>query len=365
MPAAPAVRDRGVPRVSLLRVAGESLRVATVLAAVVLLAGCLGAGTSGTGGTGTGDTPGTPGTGDSGGNGYGGQGGSADGGRGGPGGSGGAGGTGGDGGDGHGGRGGNGFGGDGGSADGGDGAPGADGAPGVNGADGIDGAPGDSYSGAGSVVGSGRLTSRSIGLSGVNSVVVGAGFVVRLGIGGTAQATITMDDNLTDRVQATVTGDQLRLGLTPGGPVRNATLTAEVTVDHLDRLATSGVSRVVLVSAAAGPALHLVATGTSEVTGPIRVDRVAATASGAATLALSGQASDLHLIGAGTSRLRLADLAVRNLDVVLSGTSHATVTVSDTLAAQAAGASVLRYRGDPDITRQQTSGVSSIARDSP
>ncbi|MDQ4011568.1 MAG: DUF2807 domain-containing protein [Actinomycetota bacterium] len=307
--------DRG-----LLRAAGAALRAAAVLTAVMLLAGCLGGGTSGTGNPGT---PGTPGTGDSAGNGYGGQGGAA-----------GDGGTGGDGGDGYGGWGSNGYGGDGGSA-------------------------------AGSVVGSGRLTSRLISLSGVNSVIVGAGFVVRLDIGGSEQAKITMDDNLTDRVQATVTGDQLVLGLTPGAPVRDATMTAEVTVGRLDRLATSGVSRIMLVSAPSGPALNLTSTGTSAVTGPIRVDRLQATASGAATVALSGLAGEADLSGAGASRLLLADLAVRNLEVGLSGTSHATVTVSDTLAAETAGASVLRYRGTPNITRQQTSGISSIARDSP
>lgn len=300
MPDVP-VCDRGV-----LRVAGQVLRVAAVLAAVVLLAGCLGASTNGTSGTGDAGTWGAPG------------------------GVGGAGGTGGDGGDGY---------------------------------DGVEGTPGNSYSGAGPVVGSGRLTSRLIGLSGVSSLVVGAGFVVRLGTGVPEQARITMDDNLTDQVQATVTGGELRLGLAPGAHVRNATLTAEITVARMDRLATSGVSRVVLASAPAGPALHLIATGTSEVTGPIRVDRLQVTASGAATLALSGQARDLYLSGAGTSRLLLADLVVRNLDAVLSGTSHATVTVSDTLAAQTTGVSVLRYRGTPRVTRQQTSGVSSIARD--
>lgn len=318
-----------------LRVAGAVLRAAAALAAVMLLAGCLGSGTSGTSGTsgsGTPGTPGNPGTGDSSGNGYGGQGGSADGGRGG-----GDGGTGGDGGDGYGGWGSNGYGGDGGSAN------------------------GD----AGSVVGSGRLTSRLISLSGVNSVTVGAGFAVRLNIGGPEQAKITMDDNLIDRVQATVTGDQLSLGLTPGVGVRNATMTAEITVGRLDRLATSGASRVLLVSAPAGPALNLTATGNSAVTGPIRVDRLQAAASGAATLALSGLAGQVDLSGTGTSRLLLADLAVRNLDVDLSGTSHATVTVSDTLAAETSGASELRYRGTPNITREQTSGVSSVARDSP
>lgn len=312
-----------------LRVAGAVLRAAAALAAVMLLAGCLGSGTSGSG---TPGTPGTPGTGDSSGNGYGGQGGSADGGQGG-----GDGGTGGDGGDGYGGWGSNGYGGDGGSAN------------------------GD----AGSVVGSGRLTSQLISLSGVNSVTVGASFAVRLNIGGPEQAKITMDDNLIDRVQATVTGDQLSLGLTPGVGVRNATMTAEITVGRLDRLATSGASRVLLVSAPAGPALNLTATGNSAVTGPIRVDRLLATASGAATLALSGLAGQVDLSGTGASRLLLADLAVRDLDVDLSGTSHATVTVSDTLAAETSGASELRYRGTPDITREQTSGVSSVARDSP
>ncbi|HZA18513.1 MAG TPA: head GIN domain-containing protein [Pseudonocardiaceae bacterium] len=312
-----------------LRVAGAVLRAAAALAAVMLLAGCLGGGTSGTSGTsgsGTPGAPGTPGTGDSSGNGYGGQGGSADGG-----------GTGGDGGDGYGGWGSNGYGGDGSSAN------------------------GD----AGSVVGSGRLTSRLIGLSGVSSVTVGAGFAVRLNIGGSEQAKITMDDNLVDRVQATVTGGQLSLGLAPGVGVRNATMIAEVTVGRLDRLATSGASRVLLVSTPAGPALNLAAAGNSEVTGPIQVDRLQATASGATTLVLSGLAREADLSGTGASRLLLADLAVRNLDVNLSGTSHATVTVSDTLAADTAGASVLRYRGTPNITRQQTSGISSVAQDSP
>lgn len=350
MSATPAY-DRGV-----LPAAGQVLRAVAALAAVMLLAGCLGGGTSGTsntGNTGTSGTPGTPGSGGSSGNGYGGQGGSADGGPGG------AGGIGGDGGDGYGGWGsngsgsGSGYGGDGGSADGGGGAPG------------IDGAPGNSYSSADSIVGSGRLTSRMIDVSGVNSLVAGAGFVVRLDIGESAQAKITMDDNLIDRVQATVTGDQLSLGLTPGVGVRNATMTAEVTVGHLDRLATSGASRVMLVSAPAGPALNLTAAGNSEVTGPIQADRLQAAASGAATLVLSGLAREADLSGTGASRLALADLAVRNLDVDLSGTSHATVTVSDTLTAQTSGASVLRYRGTPDIIRQQTSGISSVARDSP
>lgn len=215
------------------------------------------------------------------------------------------------------------------------------------------------------MIGSGRLTSKIIALPGVTSVAVGSGFVVRLTIGEPEQATIRIDDNLTELIDATVTDGALRLGLKPGSKVHNATLSAEVTVRDLDRLSTSGASRVALVSAPTGPALQLDASGSSEITGPVEVDHLEAAASGSGRLALSGQVGSLQLSGAGASRSPLADLAVRDLDTVLSGSSHATVTVSDTLAAETTGASVLRYRGTPNISRQLTSGSSSIEPDSP
>ncbi|MGH3885602.1 MAG: GIN domain-containing protein, partial [Pseudonocardiaceae bacterium] len=225
-----------------------------------------------------------------------------------------------------------------------------DGGRGDNGGNrnGGNGAPDGSYSDSGSVAGSGRLISRVIALPGVTSVVAGADFVVRVMVGKPEQATVQMDDNLTDLVEATVSGGQLRLGLKPDANVRNAALTAEITVGSLDRLSAIGASQVTLVSPLMGPALQLVVSGASRVTGPVGVDRIDAAVSGASTLALSGQARDLHLSGVGASRLLLADLAVRDLDVVLSGASNATVAVSDTLAAQAAGASALRYRGTPN-----------------
>lgn len=249
--------------------------------------------------------------------------------------------------------------------DGGDGVHGVDngsatgglhGADGV-GADGGDGADGDNEA----VTGSGRLISRQLGLSGVTSLLAGSGFVVRVTVGEPAEATIRMDDNLADLVDATVSGDQLRLGLRPGASVRNATLAAEITVPGLDQLAAGGASQVTFASELAGDALELEASGASRITGPVRVERLVAAASGAGMLTLSGNATHLEVRGAGTGVLRLPDLAVRDLDVVLSGASCAAVTVSDTLAASVSGASALSYLGTPRITRQQTSGASSIA----
>jgi hypothetical protein len=214
------------------------------------------------------------------------------------------------------------------------------------------------------LVGSGHLTSQTIDLSGVTSVVAAANFVVRLRMGGPAQAVVRMDDNLVDRVDATVTGGVLRLGLKPGTSVRNATLSADVTVDQLDRVATSGASRVALTHMVRSTTLQLVVSGASSVAGPVQVGQLQADVSGAGHLGVAGEVHDLHLQAAGASQLGLVDLTVRDLDAVLSGASHAVVTVNDALAVAATGTSVLRYRGTPRVTRFQTSGMSSVVQDS-
>ena len=79
---------------------------------------------------------------------------------------------------------------------------------------------GYSYPGPGAVSGSGRLTSRAIDLSGGHLSRDGSTFVVHLKTGSSAQATVPMDDNLTDRVEATVSGHELRLRMKSGISVR-------------------------------------------------------------------------------------------------------------------------------------------------
>lgn len=247
---------------------------------------------------------------------------------------------------------------------------GADGATGVDGIE-VDDADIDDQGGShvvrggdgdsDPVNGSGRLTSRQLSLSGVTELAVGAGFVVRVRIGEPAQATVWMDDNLVDLVDAAVTGGRLRLGLRPNVNMRNATLSAVITVSELDRLTTSGASQVTLASELAGDTLELKASGTSRISGSLHLEQVQVSTSGASGLILSGQVGHLDLQAAGTSGLRLSRLAVRHLEAELSGASCAAVTVSDTLAARTSGTSELRYSGAPRVTRQQTSGASSIA----
>jgi hypothetical protein len=229
----------------------------------------------------------------------------------------------------------------------------------------IAGGADDSNTSDRSMTGSGHLVSRQLDLSGVHSVVVGANFVVHLGVGEPAQATIQMDDNIADLVDATVTGGQLRLGLKSGSTVRNATLSADITVAHLDQLISGGASQVTLKSTPTGSTLMLVASGASQISGPVEVSDLQGGASGASTLALSGHVKNFQLSGSGVGQLGLSDLDAQSVDADLSGASNAEVAVSDTLAVQAAGASVLHYHGSPNITHKDVSGTAVVGPASP
>lgn len=244
-----------------------------------------------------------------------------------------------------------------------DGATGDDGVDGSHVLPGAEGADGRSYPDGDAVTGSGRVVSRSISVAGVTTLQIGATFDVQVRTGEPEQATIRMDDNLTDLVEATVVGDELRLGLKPGASVRNASLSAEITLASLARLTARGASDVRLATEIVAEQLQVDASGASRVAGVLRLDQTLASASGASTLELSGDIGRLELSGSGTSGIRAPGLTVRDLDAELSGVSCATMAVSETLSARASGVSALRYRGTPQINRHETSGLSSIAPD--
>ncbi|NMH97851.1 GIN domain-containing protein [Pseudonocardia acidicola] len=243
---------------------------------------------------------------------------------------------------------------------GGNGGAGGNGADGTGGAPGAPGSPGTDAGPADPPTGSGHPVAVHVPVPGVTTLVVEAGFTVHVHIGEPEQAIVRMDDNVTGMVEARVDGARLRLGLRPGAAVREATLSAEVTVRHLDQVTAGGASQVRFDSDLIGDNLLLTAAGKSEIGGPIRMTRTQAGVSGASRLALSGQVGRLQVAASGASELTLSALAVTDLDATLSGASHADTAVSGTLAGEVSGASSLRYRGSPRTVRRQVTGASSI-----
>lgn len=82
--------------------------------------------------------------------------------------------------------------------------------------------------------------------------------------------------------------------------------------------------------------------------------------SGASSLTLEGRAGDLALDASGASHVDLEGFPVHDVDLQLSGTSHATVPLDGRLDGNVSGASHLIYVGKPTVGELNTSGGSTV-----
>jgi hypothetical protein len=208
---------------------------------------------------------------------------------------------------------------------------------------------------------SGKTASKHLDAAGVTRLDVGSTFVVRVTLGQPEAVTVIYDDNLADLLDVGVDNGTLRLQLQPNANIRNRpTLRADVTLRRLEEVIVSGLSSVGVTGKVQGSRLRLEVSGGSRLTADLGVDQADATVSGTSHLELTGTAGTLKAQGSGASDLELAALRLHDLDIDLSGANHADVQVDRTIAAQLSGASHLTYRGNPEFTKRETSGASTI-----
>lgn len=208
---------------------------------------------------------------------------------------------------------------------------------------------------------SGKTASKRLGAAGVTRLDIGSAFDVHVTLGQPEGATVTYDDNLADLLDVGVHSGTLRIQLRHFTNIRNhPTLRAQVTLRQLEEVRASGASAVNVASTLQRSGLHLSLSGGSRVTAHLGLDQADATTSGGSHLELTGTASTLKVDSSGASDLELAALRLHDLDIQLSGASHADVQADRTIAAQLSGASQLTYHGSPRFTKREASGASTI-----
>lgn len=89
----------------------------------------------------------------------------------------------------------------------------------------------------------------------------------------------------------------------------------------------------------------------------------AITLTGASRAEVHGITGELRADISGASKLDAEELWVNNLHINVSGASKAEVNVSDSLWAQAGGASKIEYHGNPAVLQSLSTGASKILRD--
>ena len=229
------------------------------------------------------------------------------------------------------------------------------------------------------VTGSGDLVTKDYDFKDFTRLDVDHDFEVEVMRGDAYEVTVTVDDNLVDSLEVALKGDTLRINL-DGGPYKNTTQRATVTLPKLAAVAVSGsseasvegfnssenlelvasgASSLVLTNVRAGDARFDV-SGASDATGAVELGDVSMDASGASTVELKGSGAAASLDASGASHLRLEDFALASAEVTLSGASDATLDVAGALDIDLSGASTLSYSGNPQLGKIETGGGSEI-----
>lgn len=138
---------------------------------------------------------------------------------------------------------------------------------------------------------------------------------------------------------------------------------AYISFKKLDLIDGSGACDIVLQEKMKATQLKLVLSGACSFSGNIEIAQLKSQLSGACNLNLKQstiESIDLSLSGA--SSIKSLETVVQSADIKCSGASIVKLTVEKELKAHASGASVIQYKGNPQILQKSLSGVSSLKK---
>lgn len=215
--------------------------------------------------------------------------------------------------------------------------------------------------GGDTVTGSGVMVTRSFEFTDFDALEFGHAFSAEVTRGDRFNVSITIDDNLLDRLEAGQQDRTVAIGLERSTSTRRATLEVRITMPLLARLELGGASHARLEGFDDAGELIVHVSEASVVSGALRAERVDFDVSGASRIELTGAATRASLRGSGASSFTLRSFTLRECTVDLSGASSAEVTVTEDISAvDLSGASRLVYYGSPTLGRTITSGGSMI-----
>jgi hypothetical protein len=212
------------------------------------------------------------------------------------------------------------------------------------------------------VTGSGHPATQTFAFSGFDSLVISSAFQAEIIAADTYQVEVTVDDNLVEQLQVEQRGKTVQIGLAPHLSVGNATLHARITLPALAGLDANGAAHAQLTGFTSGLNTHINLSGASIVRGDLQTGDLTVDVSAGSNLTLSGSGNTLYATASGASITDLHDFIVNDADVNADGASRIEVNVSGKLNANASGAAVVQYSGDPTLGRIDRSGAGSVSR---
>lgn len=214
------------------------------------------------------------------------------------------------------------------------------------------------------ITGSGRVTSETRPVAGIDSVTLeGLGDVV-VQEGAAEALTIEAEDNLIPLITSEMQGATLRLGfdratwrdtLRPTQPIRFV-----LTVRDLRAFDLTG-SGSFQANSLHSPSLTLRLSGTGDLTiEHLDSQSLEVRLEGTGNITLAGQVNEQSVEITGSGQYQAGDLESQTARVTVSGTGDAVVWVQTDLAASLSGTGTINYWGAPSLSRRDISGAGDI-----
>ena len=191
-----------------------------------------------------------------------------------------------------------------------------------------------------SMSGSGNVIDREFDLQGFTVVNIGNGCRAEIAQSPEYSISVSINDNMLDRLVVQKDGDKLKIGLKPGS-YTNLNLRAVITAPSLNGVELSGGSH-------------------GDVTGVDSQSSFSATLSDGSEVVVTGSAATLRVEASDGSHMNLSHFKVDSAVVVLSDGSNGSVYAGERLDVDMSDGSHLDYYGSPTLGRIDLSDGSTI-----
>jgi hypothetical protein len=210
------------------------------------------------------------------------------------------------------------------------------------------------------VHGSGSQATENRKLTDFSRIDISGGFKVILKQDSSLSLKITADDNLLKYIKTAVNGGKLRI-YTRRNICNSGEMTLNIGVRNLEEIKASGGIEVLGDGKITTQDMHFRLSGATKVTMELNAANVTTTGRGSTELNLKGQATSHNIEMSGSSKVNALDFVVGNCDIQTSGVGDSKVNVLHALNINSAGASDVKYRGNPSVTEHKA-GASSVEK---
>ncbi len=165
---------------------------------------------------------------------------------------------------------------------------------------------------------------------------------------------VEADDNLIDRLTATVDGDTLRVNFAPGFVFLRPSqpIQVQVAAVEIEQLQVAGQGHL-KAGALRAPALELAINGKGGITaGPLAVETLTVNINGIGKVAVEGVAREQDVNISGIGQHQADGLDCQRACVAISGIGKVALRVAQALDVAISGVGDVIYHGHPEVTRE-------------